>query len=191
MTRKFNKRYYNITNTCDNIKKVGFSWGRCEEKLNPGKANREKDKDGNWTGKWICVDCYRNCYNLPFDHSQHNKLGIIQTKGTKLIVTRQWILKYEKWSKSVINEHNKEFDNLVLYCLNKEGKIIERIYIFPISEIACRSSIEIYKYSKGWYEKHICTNEEFLNNANNVWTEIYKEYEAVVESANGYREKED
>lgn len=49
--------YYNRENICDQCK---------VEKLKPGNAYREKNKDGNWTGKWLCGKCrsrYR-CYGM-------------------------------------------------------------------------------------------------------------------------------
>lgn len=51
-------RYYNRTNTCDNIKEDG----KCEEKLSPRNANREYDEKGNWTGRWICKNCWNKNY---------------------------------------------------------------------------------------------------------------------------------
>ena len=49
--------YYNITDTCEKIIKVGFSWEK-HNKAFHGKAYREYDKNGNWTGRWICKQCY-------------------------------------------------------------------------------------------------------------------------------------
>lgn len=62
MTKKINI-YYNRTNTCDNIIAIGFSWRRCGEKLVPRKAIREKNKNGNLTGRWICNKCYLKDYH--------------------------------------------------------------------------------------------------------------------------------
>jgi len=58
---------YNRTNTCD----------RCREEniitvLIPGKACREYNKKGNWTGKWICHDCYNKDYQKNNSNSQNN-----------------------------------------------------------------------------------------------------------------------
>jgi len=47
-------KYYNRTNTCDRCRE------ECREtKLIPVKTYREYNKEGNWTGKWICNNCYR------------------------------------------------------------------------------------------------------------------------------------
>lgn len=48
--------YYNRTNTCDIINEDGK---KCENKLFSKHAFREYDKNGNWTGKWICNKCYQ------------------------------------------------------------------------------------------------------------------------------------
>jgi len=51
---------YNETNTCDKIKKIGYSWRRCGNKLIPhASAFQEKDRYGAPTGRWICIECYR------------------------------------------------------------------------------------------------------------------------------------
>lgn len=47
-------RHYNPTNICDNVDEDG---NKCEEKLVSGRVRRDYDKDGNWTGKWICKMC--------------------------------------------------------------------------------------------------------------------------------------
>lgn len=41
--------HYNKTNKCDNCK---------TEDLKPGKAYREYNEKGDWTGEWICNKCY-------------------------------------------------------------------------------------------------------------------------------------
>lgn len=41
--------YYNKTNTCD----------RCGKILIPGYPCREYNKEGDWTGGWLCSTCYR------------------------------------------------------------------------------------------------------------------------------------
>lgn len=43
--------YYNNTNTCEFIEKNGE---RCKEKLKPRNARREHDKDGIFSGRWLC-----------------------------------------------------------------------------------------------------------------------------------------
>lgn len=56
--------YYNRTNTCDNIKEDGK---KCENKLILGRAHRDYDDKGNWTGKWLCHNCYMKNSNAKPD----------------------------------------------------------------------------------------------------------------------------
>lgn len=77
--------YYNRTNTCDKIKKVGFSWRRCGEKLYPKNAFKIFNEKG-WTGLWECKKCHdrrrfrkgygQNCSKGKGDNFQ--KLACIQ-----------------------------------------------------------------------------------------------------------------
>lgn len=194
---------YNETNACEKIKDDGSV---CGEKLIPGKTNKEYDKKGNWTGKWVCNKCYmrydyhkridthhnivkslanrrtgninpntnsyigdifenitckvhniknlnieNDNYHSPIDHSPDPKLGILQTKGS---IYNAFL---ERWHNGGIeNEHNKVFDYLLFYCMSADMKIIERMYLFPKSEIIVRKSITIIKNPSkgGWYEKY-------------------------------------
>jgi len=47
--------YYNSTDTCDRIKEDGK---RCGQPFY-GKALKEYDNKGYWTGNWICIQCYQ------------------------------------------------------------------------------------------------------------------------------------
>lgn len=46
---------YNSTNTCEY---VDVDNKRCTEKLYPGNVRRERDGEGNETGRWLCINCY-------------------------------------------------------------------------------------------------------------------------------------
>ncbi len=46
---------YNSTNTCYRCKEKGI-----ETKLVPKKARREYNKEGKWTGRWLCNKCWQN-----------------------------------------------------------------------------------------------------------------------------------
>lgn len=107
---------------------------------------------------------------------------IPQTKGARIYIRRIGILEYEDWHVSFINEHNKKFDYLIIYCANKDGKIIERIYIFPYSAITKTGQITIVKnpmrgasYIIPWYEKYRVIEESMLCNINKIWKDILKE----------------
>lgn len=197
--------YYNRTNTCDKIKQAGFSWKRCGNKLIPGNAYKDK-KDGKWTGKWICRECYNRDYgpkhyievgdprssirdfrigNLDpkstagrgyigeqitcktrgiknqnieddnfkseIDHTIDPEYGIVQTK----CFSYQKLDRY--WYVRVDNEHNKEFDFLIIHCMSADMQTLERTYIVPYEEVIKRTSIGIAKSSWktiGWYEQY-------------------------------------
>lgn len=108
-------------------------------------------------------------YNGPLDHSRDLTLGLVyQTKG-KLYDHID-----KSWKQSWKNEHNKEFDYLISYCTSKDGKIIERIYIFPKEEVVKRSGITIVKNpSRGvqWYEKYRIKDENIINNGKEILKE--------------------
>lgn len=215
------RKYYNITNTCD---RCGINFEKTS-----GHPYREYNKEGNWTGKWLCNICrnkdyyitdekemykslrdhrtgnldpscssakgdnfeeltrrwrstistipvenlnekYDN-YTTPIDHSRDSELGIPQTKGAFYDSYNQY------WVFSCKNERNKnkQFDVLICYCANIDGKTIERIYIFPKLEIDKRTGFALVKNpSKGvqWYEKYRVTDEETIKKVNDIWKEI-------------------
>lgn len=110
-------------------------------------------------------------YNSPIDHSRDPELGVVQTKGRRLNI------KYQRWQAHWIEEHLKEFDNLILYCASQDGYIIERIYIFPWDEVIKSNGITIPKYpseSRGpyWYENYRVIDENILKEVNNIWRNI-------------------
>jgi hypothetical protein len=209
--KKNKQKYYNKTNKCD----------RCGRKLeirSSGGGNQKEYKNENWTGKWLCSNCYskeynrkyvnfqrregtldinsscykgdlfeeltcrwrnvRNLnkendnYNYHIDHSSDIELGTIQTKG------KFYDSKNGYWGGGWANEHTKTFDNLIYYCANEKGDMIERIYIFPSDIVKGQVSIGIYKNpSKGtqWYEKYRVKDEETIKKVNNVWHRILEE----------------
>lgn len=78
---------------------------------------------------------------------------------------------YRCWNFATLEDDwNKEYESAVCYCMSKNGKITERIYIIPSWEIIGRKSIGIYKYcSNGWYEKYRVIDEDELKKANDIW----------------------
>lgn len=79
-------------------------------------------------------------------------------------------------------ERFKEYEDMVCYCISKDGKRIERIYKIPLWKITERKSIGIYKYDirripyeDGWYEQYRVTDEEELKKANEIYQKISKE----------------
>ena len=86
------------------------------------------------------------------------------------------------WNQNIQKEHGKKFDILIIYCLGENEKAIERIYIFPVSEILDVSSIGICKNPKDshgnskitWYERFHVTDIEIIKKVNDIWKEIIK-----------------
>ncbi len=118
-------------------------------------------------------------YNSPIDHSIDSVLGIIQTKG------RFYDSYNQCWTQNFTHEHNAvakgfDFDVLILYCVSKDGKIIERIYIFPSEEILKRISITVYDDPKDrwknsilpWYEEYRIDDEKVLLKVNEIWKHL-------------------
>lgn len=112
-------------------------------------------------------------YRSPIDHTPDSELGIIQTKGAS------YSSKYKIWSLSEFDrDYNKNYDTHICYCINEDGKIIERIYIFP-KHVIKTNTIHIYKYDSkghlyknGWYEKYRIIDEEIINKVNDIWKVI-------------------
>ncbi len=75
------------------------------------------------------------------------------------------------------DEWEKIFEDMVCFCISENGKIVERIYIFPLVEVKRVKSISIYKNpSKGGQqnEQYRITNKDELNKANEILTQILK-----------------
>ena len=74
-------------------------------------------------------------------------------------------------------EWTKKYEDMVCYCASKDGNTIERIYVFPHSEINGRKSITIYmNLADQWCEQYRIKNVEELKKANEIWKEINKLY---------------
>jgi hypothetical protein len=236
---------YNKTNICIRCREESER----EEKeltdksiLYPKNACKEKDKNGNETGEWVCTkhwlinynrhnpNSYNNIiksladnrtgninpnsnngkgkkfqkltnrwrsnvstipvkdlneendnYNSPIDHTRDSELGILQTIG------RFYDPVIGLWDTSHLDrDWLKEFDHYIFYCMSKDGKYVERIYIFPKKEIydpytsQWRKSISVYKNptdSHGnpitpWYEKYRVKDKNVLKKVNDIWKEI-------------------
>lgn len=203
----------------------------CEKDLlKDSHPYREYDKEGNWTGKWLCVNCHgkedrknnpnnldnkkkllRNCRtgnqnpnsntakgdkfeeltcrwmgvkNLnkendnysagtPIDHSPDSEGKIFQTAG------RLYSSRNGRWNfSSLEREWKKKFDYMICYCASKDGKMIERIYKIPKSEIINIKGITIVKNPSrgGWYEKYRVTDKDAIKKVNEIWKEILVAY---------------
>lgn len=94
---------------------------------------------------------------------------------------------YRSWkqdSKGLQNSISQGFifKSLFLFCIGKDGKIVERTYEIPEKEIISRTSIGVYKYDSegrpwknGWYEKYRINDEDELKKVNKIWQRILEE----------------
>lgn len=116
-------------------------------------------------------------YNSPIDHSRHPILGIIQTMGRYF---NKGAGAKGGWPfTDLARERDKKFDNLILWCANEDGNIIERGYIIPKKEINNRTTIKILKEPKDrhgnsvpLYEKYMLKDKEEMKKINDIWKEI-------------------
>lgn len=164
--------------TCDN--KMPYSYNSIKKMLTDRRLGNIKYNSNNIKGDffqkltciWLCIkdlNIENDNYRSPLDHSRHPILGVVQTSGRFLTL----IHGTEGWEFSASNDHNKQFDNKICYCADKDGQTIEKAYIFPRYEIMTRTSITIKKLPiyNPWYEKYKVTDEE-LNNINTIWKKI-------------------
>lgn len=118
-------------------------------------------------------------YRYPIDHSRDSELGVIQTKGSF------YNQLYDKWSFTRLErDWYKEFDYMICYCVGRDGKLIERIYIFPWEEIIKRKGIHIKRDisnkngkcpgGEGWYEVYRVKNDEDIKRIDDIWKELMK-----------------
>lgn len=152
--------------------------GRRTGYLNPSSPQEKGDKAQKLSCTWLGIEdlnIVNDNYMWPIDHSNHKLLGIIQT-------TSKWYDSYnQNWVfGNTIRDSHKDFDNMICYCISKDGKIIERIYIFPKEEIIKRSGISISKSPKDrwggikipWYDKYRVKDEDVLKKVNDIWKKI-------------------
>jgi hypothetical protein len=187
-----------LPNSTDNLKKqlADCRTGNLDPNSNNAKGNNFEDLTFIWLGaKRLSVE-YDKYSRLPFDHS-HIPNGVSIKIGDKLVdlsgkipqtkgkfydsVNRYWIL-------SLTNERSKIFDYIILYCVSKDGKYIERIYIVPKIEIINSNYVKIVKnpvhfcptnrkrYSYiPWYEQYRIIDKETIKMVNEIWQKIINE----------------
>lgn len=138
----------------------------------PNSSNAKGDRFQKLTCIWLDVDdlnIINDNYTSSIDHSRHPKLGIIQTNGRFYDSYNQW------WQLNTRRSVNKDYDSIVFYCASKDGRIIERIYIFPWEEILERNTVTVAKNplrGSPWYEKYRVTDEEVIKKVNDIWKKI-------------------
>lgn len=158
-------------NSNNNIKKLlaDSRTGNLDPNSNKGKGNRFE----KLTEIYYEVDnlnIKNNNFEVPIDHSRHHILGIIDTTGRFYDPINRW------WIFTDMNRYrNKDIDNIICWCANKNGDIIERGYIIPKGEIINRKGFTIVKNPTNdvlWYEKYRIIDEEELKKINSIWKKI-------------------
>jgi len=115
--------------------------------------NEEND---NYNSSLDCYDPKTGLYHQVQGHYYNYIDGIWYFSGLE----REW---------------KKIYDNMICFCISKDGKIVERIYKFPKEEIMRITNIGITKNSSrasGWYEQYKVLDEKELERANEIWNEI-------------------
>lgn len=172
----YNKVQNDKPDSCNNLLKSVSD--RRTGNQNPDSPNAKGDLGEKLTCIWKGVDNLNDInddYHSPIDHSPDPITRIIyQTKISWYKST------YKYWKNCLERELHKEFDQLIFYCISKDGKIVERIYIFPKNEIIKRTGISIYKNPTDcsgdpiipWYEKYRIIDEKIINEINEIWKKI-------------------
>ncbi len=121
---------------------------------------------------WIDLNKDNDNYNSPIDCFDTMTGLFHQVRGRLYNSIKRW------WNFAPLEgEWIKKYEDMVCYCTNKDGKIIERIYIIHNYEINGRKSITIYvNHTDQWYEQYRVKNEEELKKANEIWKEINNIY---------------
>lgn len=78
--RKIIKKY-NGKNTCPRIR----DGDECGNELKSGHAHRERDKEGNWTGRWICDKCRKIEYHKEYRERSDCYNNIIKSVANRRI----------------------------------------------------------------------------------------------------------
>lgn len=141
------------------------------QKANAKCRNKELSKDST-LGKgfigeqiWCKVRGVKNCniemdnFTYKHDHSPDKEYGIVNTKiATKISRSKH----SDRWS----FDTKGEYDNVVLFCMDKERKNVERAYIIPKEVLENRRIVDIVQSSTkySWYEKYR-VNEKSYNEA--------------------------
>lgn len=145
--------------------------GRRTGNLDPYCKHAIGDKYQRLTCEWLGIkdlNIENDNYEVPIDHSRHPFYGIVQTTGRAYDpINGFWNYKWER-------EHKKDFNNIIVYCTDKDGKTIERIYIFPKEEVIKSKTVSIVKNpTKGiqWYEKYRL-EEDIVIHVNDIFKNL-------------------
>jgi hypothetical protein len=125
---------------------------------------------------WVDINKKNDNYTTgtPIDCYDPNTGLYHQVQG------RHYSIEYGRWPfGNFERELEKKYGDMVCFCISEDGKIIERIYIFPKKEVGNRADVLIIKnplQSRGpfWYEQYRRTDENELKKANEIWRKIIK-----------------
>lgn len=116
-------------------------------------------KVANIWKKLVCLNEKTDNFLSPLDSIDPITGLIYQIKSLKWCIVSK---KYECWMfGGLLKEGFKKFDYMICYCLSKDRKTIERIYIFPYKEIMDITNIAVYRNSNyHWYDKYMINENE-------------------------------
>lgn len=144
------------------------------------------------TEKWLGAKRLSVKYDkysmLPLDHDPITK-HISVTIGDKLVDLygklpqtkgRRYNSKFGQWSHKWEIERYKKFDILIFYCVSEDGKVIERIYIFPKKKVVETNGTSIVREatnSRGVpiisrHERYRVKDKDILKKVNDLWNKI-------------------
>lgn len=129
-----------------------------------GWEDLNKKNDNYSTGTPIdCFDSKTGLYHQIRGRSLRALATYISTKREDIYYEGRGLHHLE-------NEWLKKYESMICFCFNKDEKIIERIYKFPLWLIIGKKGIMIYKNNiAGWYEKYRIRDEEEIKSVNDLW----------------------
>lgn len=143
-----------ISCSCDGISCTGWLCNRCWQKLQQlwrnGLLDRYSSDGKAIISQWIVakninlfdLNVINDNFREKIDLSYHPMYKRIDVKSATLFGT--------VWLFSGIV---KNCDTFFFVCMDRLWKNVERIYIIPKSELYGDTYVEIYKYTKEWYEE--------------------------------------
>lgn len=171
------KDYNNYPDSYNNARKQLAD--RRTGNLDPSSSQAKGDDTQLLSCLWLDIkdlNIDKDNYVTPIDHSRHPMLGVPLTQGRRYnSFERMWCFTH------LDRDRDKEFDVLIAYCISKDGRKIERIYIFPKEEVIKRKTISIYKNpmnTRGtnsiipWYEQYRIKDEEVIVKVDDIWNKI-------------------
>ena len=149
---------------------------------NPNSLRAKGDliqKLANISKNLICLNKKYDNYQYPIDSICPITQLRYQIKGKWYDSTNMcWAIGFKNIRNSI--KRGFRFYKLILYCVSKDGKKIERLYEMPEEEVEIRDGITIWhnptnphrKHKIPWYEKYRIKDDEELDRVNKIWKDI-------------------